>query len=229
LYVALADRIRRIDLTGAVADLDIPFTQHVDSILPLPGDGSSFAATFGNYSYGALAYDGATKRPNQSNDAPQCLVGMNGTALYGGPGYRLLRLDANGMPYSAEVSISTLLTGTACPSFAGGLLYGSGGDIVDPSVPTRVGRFGASGLIDVVLQRNQVYFLNSANLNLLVFDATSREQTGSTPLPIATAGGRLVDWGTDGLAFGEYSNSGGAVVYGFYILHTAQLSGRNSN
>ena len=92
-----------------------------------------------------------------------------------------------------------------------------------------MGRFGASGLIDVAPQRNQVYFLNSANLNLVVFDATSHAQTGSTPLPVNTAGGRLVDWGTDGLAFGEFSNSGGVVVYGFYILHTPQLSGKNSN
>lgn len=229
LYVALADRIRRVDLTGATADLDIPFTQHVDSILPLPGDGTSFVTTFGFSNYSAIAYDGATKRPNQSNDAPQCLVGVNGSALYGGPGYRLLRLDANGMPFSAEVSIVTFLTGTSCPSFAGGLLYGSGGDIVDPNGPARVGRFGASGVIDVLPQRDQVYILNSANLNLVVFDATSHAQTGSTPLPITTARGRLIDWGTDGLAFGEYSNSGGTLVYGLYILHTAQLSGKSSN
>jgi hypothetical protein len=222
LYVAMSDRIRRIDLSAGSPDLDIPFQQTAASILPLPGDGTSFVVTFGSTIYSAVVFDGATQRPHQSNDAPKCLVAIDGTALYGGPEFRLLRLGANGLPYSAELEVDSLLGGFDCPVYAGGILYGSDGEIVDPAAPAVVGRFGGAGLVDVALDRNEAYFVQGSSTveNISVFDASSHALLVSTDLPgkwIMNAG-RLVHWGSDGLAFIDFSGPNG-----IYLVHTGDL------
>jgi hypothetical protein len=246
LYVALRDsatfmdnRIRRIDMGGAGAVLDIPVAESVTSILPLPGDGTSFIAALGNGNYSAVAFDGTTRRMNQSNRAPRCLAGVSGTALYGGPGFRLLRLDANGMPFAEEISIETLLGGPVCSVFARGLLYSSNGDVVDPNGPARKWKFGAWGLIDVDPERNRAYFvgferrppgLNLPKVSLMIFDTISHVRISSTVLPasltslVILGSGRLVHWGADGLAFGEYPDGATSVSNGVYLFHTSELN-----
>ncbi len=237
LYTGLKDRVHRIDLTGAESNVDLLFaalpqngsTSPATSILPLPGDGTSYVVVLG-HGASAFAMDGATPRPNHSNDAPRCLVALDGTSLYGGPGFTLLNLDASGMPYTAAFRDGSLAAGSYCPVFANGRMYGSNGDIVDPTVPARVGRFPAYGMVDVALEINRVYFfgfaggpsiVNSGSPALSVFDLSSHAllQTVALPLSLSSTQGRLVHWGTDGVAFGDYSQPNTNASDGIYLLH----------
>jgi hypothetical protein len=247
LYVALTDRIHRIYLSGAGSDLDIlysvlvasipgePSTISVSSILPLPGDGTSFVIVIGFSNYQAIAVDGSTPRANYSNDAPRCLVGVSGgTLLYGGPGLRVLTLGADGMPYSATTEADALAAGQGCPVTAGGLLYGSDGDIVDPIAAQRVGWFGGWGLVDVALDRNQAYFVgyesspsttDSGGVSLMVFDTNTQALIESAPIPVNLQlyAGRLIHWGSDGVAFGDFNSYYSALSDGLYLLHVQAL------
>ena len=81
--------------SGAGIDPGISAPSYVASVLLLPGAGAFLALGPGNYS--APKCDG-TARPDRSNGAPQCLVGVNGAALYGGPGFHVLPPAANGLP-----------------------------------------------------------------------------------------------------------------------------------
>jgi hypothetical protein len=237
LYAGLKDRVRRIDLTGAQSDVDLLFTSLAQngstspptSILPLPGDGTSYVVVLGSSNYSAYAVDGTTPRPNHSNDSPRCLVAVDGTSLYGGPGFSQLNLDASGMPFAAAVAISGLAAGSYCPAFATGRMYGSNGDIVDPAVPARVGRFPAYGMVDAAPELNRVYYFgyaglpsvtNTVNPALSVFDMSSHAllQSVSLPLSISTTLGRLIHWGSGGVAFGDYSLYNTTVSNGIYLL-----------
>jgi hypothetical protein len=250
LYVAMSDRIRRIDLSGGTGDLDILFSASfppgmdsepfwVHSILALPGDGTSFVMVYGgNYEFSsAVVVDGVTPRPNYSNAAPYCLVGVSGgTLLYGGPGLSVLSLGANGMPYSATIAAAGLTAGQSCPVAAGGLLYGGNGDIVNPVTPQRVGRLGGWGLVDVAPDRSQAYFVgyesppttsNSGPVSLMVFDTNSQAMLKSVPIPVnlQTYLGRMVHWGTDGVAFGDFASTyTNAPSDGLYLVHVQALN-----
>jgi hypothetical protein len=88
LYVALKDRVRRMDLTGSGSELDILFSSlpqlfggGVTSMLPLPSQGSSVLISFGNETF---VVDGSRPRSDHTNLGPNCLVGSpDGTTIYG--------------------------------------------------------------------------------------------------------------------------------------------------
>ena len=239
LYIGMNDRVRRTDLTGAGQDADLIFntlppngsTSPASSILPLPGDGTSYVVALGFGIGSAFAVDGVTPRPNHSNDAPQCLVAqVGGTSLYGGPGFRLLKLDAMGFPYIAALSVPSLAAGPFCPAFGNGLLYGSNGDIVDPVGPSRIGRLGGWGMVDAAPERNRIYFFGFAGApaiagntpipSVMAFDSSTYALVESLPLPVNLQSyhGRMIHWGPDGVAFGDYP-ANTIASDGLYLVH----------
>jgi hypothetical protein len=104
--------------------------------------------------------------------------------------------------------------------FAGGLLYGSAGDIVDPSIPAIVGRFPAQGFVGSEPGLNRTCFAytdGNASTRLLVFDNVTRQNLKSISIPatINMNGGQLLSWGSDGLGFVEAGGPGSRV----YLFH----------
>ena len=220
LYVALSDRIRRMDLTEATEDADISLpanTSPVWSMVPLPGQGTSVAIA-GGYSDLVYVLDGLTQRVHAGGGAPCLTVSQDGSMIYGSLPYvgdlYFYKLDGDGIVFP-WTWIYRLVGGASCPILVSGLLYDGAGGILDLSGPSIVGTFGAWGLVRPVAELQRTYFVGSDSnpsptlnppIYLKVFDNTTQEQLQSIPLPVTMNlfNGRLVNWGSDGLGFGEF-------------------------
>jgi hypothetical protein len=247
LYVAMADRIRRMDLTGSAADFDIPASVFYNgnsniktplgaaSILPLTGQPKSFIVILSFSGFQAYVVDGATLRPRYSNFPGKCLVAIpDGVKLFSGPGLLETMLSADGLPSLANYENDALAAGTACPVYANGMIYGGDGDIVNAVGNVRVSWLPASGSVDVVPEANEIHFLDHQGTNILgpvlqfkVFDSRSRALLKSIPLGIRVSDSgtqlqRLIHWGTDGVAFGDYPTQRATVAKWLYLIRLSQ-------
>jgi len=250
LYIGMADRIRRMDLTGSTADVDIPASILIasqpslpasipfqaTSLLALPNLETSFiVAAYFNGFYSGFVVDGTTLRPAHSNEPGRCLVGSpDGVTIYSGPGLLQSTLGDTGLPYAPNHEDDALAAGPACPVYANGLIYGSDGDVVDPVSHSRVRWIPALGNLDVVPANNQVYFLDrlggsstgTPTLRFEVFDGQSGSLLKSVPLGLqmsvannGASNGHLIHWGSDGVAFGDYSTLNSTVAKWLYLMH----------
>jgi hypothetical protein len=170
--------------------------------------------------------DGATPRPAHINSGVECVSGTaDGKQIYFGEAAYLL--DAMGLHYEGN-GIPGFPVG-GCAAYSNGSIYGANGDIVDAVTGVRIGAFPASGRVHAVPQTNQTYFLTaegslgSETLRFLAFDDATGAQLHSQPLPIGYVGtyGRLVDWGIDGIAFGDYSGYTNTGAKWLYLMHIA--------
>jgi hypothetical protein len=247
LYIGMSDRIRRIDLTGSTAAVDIPasvyhgvpqpgpgqYTYLPVSLLPLPNQPTSFVVTVNAAgSYVTSVVDGVGLR-NVESRFGRCLAGSSpdGMTVYSGPGLVITKLTASStfvLPYEND----SLDAGPTCPVYYNGLMYGSDGDVVDVASPSRVQWIGALGNLDVVPLTNEVHFLDQGggipgfpNLVFKAFDVKSGSLLKSIPLGIQTStanggsvDGHLIHWGLNGIAFGDYSTLNSHVAKRLYIL-----------
>jgi len=244
----MTDRIRRIDLTGSTPNADVPAsvvnamvpslpasnTFAPTSLLALPSQDTSFivAVDTGFVGGSAFVVDGTTVRPGYSNDAGSCLVGTpDGVTIYGGPGLRETILSATGLPFSPQYENDSLDAGQTCPVYANGLIYGSDGDVVNPVSQTRVQWISASGNVDVVPESGEIHFLDrqggggTVSLQFKVFDIQSGSLLKNIPLGIqmstandGSGNGFLIHWGSNGVAFGDYSTLNSNVAKWLYML-----------
>ena len=223
LYVALQDRIRRMDLTESTGDLDIPLSSDnfpVWSMVPLPGQGRSVAISAG-YPFGesrVFIVDDQNQRAHGSGGGPCLAVSQDGSTIYGSLGdgnpFDVYKVDGGGIVFP-WTWINFLVDGPSCPILVSGLLYDSAGDIIDLTGPSIVGSLGAWGLVRPVPELHRTYFVGSDSITyptlnppiyLKVFDNTTQEQLQSIPLPVTMNlfNGRLIQWGSNGLGFGEF-------------------------
>ena len=205
------------------------------SLLALPNQDTSFivAVDTGFVGGSAFVVDGTTVRPGYSNDAGTCLVGTpDGVTIYGGPGLRETTLSATGLPFGPYYENDSLDTGPTCPVYANGLIYGSDGDVVNPVSQTRVQWIAASGNVDVVTENGEIHFLDqqggsgtSVSLQFKAFGMQSGSLLKNIPLGIqmsvangGSSNGYLIHWGTNGVAFGDYSTLNSNVATRLYMF-----------
>jgi hypothetical protein len=250
LYISMADRIRRMDLTGATADLDIPFSTllakfpppspppagwFVRSLIPLAAQRGSFVVSFyfaflggsGPLTSVAMVVDGSVARSGVWGNAGTCLTTLDQVTFYTSPGLTQNAIDSTGFGNS-PVALPVPLAGLTCPAPNAGLLYGSTGAVIDPKLPTIVDWLAAYGEVDLASERAKLYCLDESslsNLALDAFDLSSRTLIQSLPLPTRKyeangrgGEGRLIHWGTSGIAFGDYSSSTSSVASWLYIF-----------
>jgi hypothetical protein len=113
------------------------------------------------------------------------------------------------------------------------LIYGSDGDVVDAASHSRVRWLHALGVLDVVPEKNRIHFLDrqgggrtaNPSLQFKVFDRQSGSLLKSIPLGIQMSvandgadNGHLIHWGSDGIAFGDYSNLNSRVAKWLYLI-----------
>ncbi|HEX8118923.1 MAG TPA: Calx-beta domain-containing protein, partial [Pyrinomonadaceae bacterium] len=143
--------------------------------------------------------------------------------LYGGgtsDGLRTMTIDATGV---ASTKYASITAGTRI-KFAGGLIYGSSGRVMNPDTGVLLGTFnGASSYAFVPdAAAGRVFYLTreffSGALTLRAYDVNTFLPLGSQTIP--GVGGdptTLIRWGVNGLAFRTTSNE-------LYVIQSALVS-----
>ena len=226
MYVALngANAVRRFDASSQTAGLqfslgnssfDGPF--RADDIAVMPGSPGTVAVSRNaSGSGGTSIYDDGVARArvaaNGSNSAGGIEFGSP-SRLYAGSGPVVTySVAADGL-----TQVKSMLTGAnGTAQFAGGLLYLSGGAVVDPEAGVVKGRFGSTSLasdslMTVDAAQGRVYFLthdfNTSSWVLRSFDTNTYRPIAAVTIQgvdtgILSAGlSSLVRWGKNGLAF----------------------------
>lgn len=244
VYIALQDRVRRIDLTGGSPDLDIlNYTSSSGTkltaflLLAVPGQGSSVIVGLdGDGEDRLIVYDGATPRPGLASvniGVGMCLIGgPTASTIYasGGGGFYSFQLDKGGFLNSFQGLIGLgqpgLLEGSGCAVYASGFVYDGNGDVIDPAALALVGRFGASGLVGAAPESNRFYVVETdttSAASIMAFDLKTRQLLQTATLPLSAglfAYGRMIHLGKDGIGFAE-----GPRGYQVYLGHpTAPFS-----
>ncbi|HZH29791.1 MAG TPA: Calx-beta domain-containing protein [Pyrinomonadaceae bacterium] len=221
LYVNLegAKAIRRFDT--ATRTPGVQFAAEVDRVPDMqvvPGSQQSLAVSRGIFFNGSVAvYDNGVKRPNASNGSAYAIgsiaFGATPSTLYGydpySSGFELVKFELDASGVKATSMTRNVISGYNNKiKFAGGRLYSTNGQVVDPEAEARVGRFnrgGADMLVDPTLGR--AFFISSGSSSqgsavLTAYDINTFLPLGSVTLPnvFGTPTG-LVRWGTNGLAF----------------------------
>ncbi|HEY7334909.1 MAG TPA: hypothetical protein VH639_08495 [Bryobacteraceae bacterium] len=237
LYVALTDRVRRIDLTANTSDVDIFLPglsgAFVSGMLPLPSTPTTVIISQTNGATpGTTVVDGT--KPREQSHGMKCLAGTpDGNTIYGSTGgtFQELILNQPLLYFGPQIQVQNLLGGPSCPVLSGGLVYDSAGNIVDPSVPALLGRFGAWGLVRPIPELSQTFFVGTDSdpspypftATLMSFDNATRARVASVPLPVSlnVLTGRLIRWGSDGLGFVALSSTPSGPVPGsqIYLFH----------
>lgn len=231
LYVGLqgAAMVKRINLATQLVDEQFALgadsffgPQFAQSLSVMPGNSGVVAvakmyptiippaAGVGIFSSGAQLPNSLTSR-YQSNSlafssSPGTLYGFeNDQTSFN---FNRMAVDANGVTLTDATG--GLISGGATIQYDGGLIYATTGTVVDPAIPSVVNIFSGVGVgvadamaIDNTLGR--VYFLmydsTAKTVNILAYDKSSYQQTGSMTVSAATARGTdIVRWGQKGLA-----------------------------
>jgi hypothetical protein len=246
LYVAMSNKIERINLNSWTTEATIPTSSSVLSMVVLPGLPQSIAVSFssgGSPSYGGTqVFDGTQQRMNiKPFSGPNYLVGgPNAELLYGYDGSGTL-YNLSLSPSSIQIaSTSTIATGPVMPVYAGGLLY-MWDAAVDPTVWRVTQTFGIGGVVGpfaalnriLVLEVGDVLFgVNLGNVLALV-DVNTGARIWTLPFPALPSYSNgimndpIITWGANGVAFrdntGEYSifNSPSILLFRVNVSETA--------
>jgi hypothetical protein len=228
LYVALSNKVRRINLSTWTTEVDIPLgtssinlPYQVLSMTAVPNQPQSIAVSVtegGDPPYGGtIVFDGAQPRGTKAGDfmgASYLLGGPNSTTLYGSDGDGVLytlALSSGGLTVTNTVVLDSAF---GIPVYAGGLVYFPGA-AVDPTIPAVVQTYGVEGVVGVFPAANNVLVLASGDVlynvdlgsYLALVDLTTgaRIWTLAVPAMAATSNGiqndPILTWGTNGVAF----------------------------
>jgi uncharacterized repeat protein (TIGR01451 family) len=208
---------RRIQLPQGTADLRV--VTDASEIKAVPGRPRSLALVPG--STGVVVYDDAVPRTSAliwydqiEFFAPDLLLGFWGNMV---PNWTArLALTTNGVAVDSGNAIY-LVDGTMKAD--GGLIYTTGGSVIDPMILTKVQSFGVSGPVAPDHTIGRVCFLTGSGSSriLRVFDSHNSVELGNMTITnVAGAADKLVRCGADRLAF---RTSSGQV----FVLRTSLL------
>lgn len=212
LYV-LANRateFRRLHLPTRTVELVVPGA--VNELEPVPGTTNSVVVTRPNG--GVVVYDDAQARTNAMiwyNQiefyAPDQLLGFWSSTT---PNWTArLALDSNGVSQASENAIY-LVDGTMAAD--AGMIYTSGGSVIDPQTLTRIRSFGVTGPVLPQVSMNRVAFVtdSGASTRLRVFDTLGLLERGSLAITNALGSpAKLIRCGPDRFAF---RTTGGQII-----------------
>jgi uncharacterized repeat protein (TIGR01451 family) len=221
--------IRRFDLTGALPSFEFPLslakTYNVFDLKVQPGQPHTFAVSRVNtqsssYPESVAVYDDNVPRTNTAGITKPIVFSPDGTRLYGsvtlgmGLGFLRLQVDSNGV---TQLSQTTAYNGDADFDIANGLVYGSTGIVLDPTVPVAVGTNKASGPLTADGHLGRVFYIaqiGTTNFELRSFPLNPSQSLGTNSLPgILGTPGSLIRCGIDRLAFRTTGNQ-------VFIFHT---------
>lgn len=236
LYVALggASSVSRLTVPGLVQDLSIPLGRDPNfgayfagDLQVAPSSPRALAVslvTSGGILGGLVVFDDAAARPTREPGYSghyfnSIQWGSSASTLYAANGETtgfdlyVLSVDASGVVLTKDYAEAFSGFGNAIRFDPGtGLVYGSGGRVVDPATGLTVGTYPAAGY----WQRSMVpdsslgsaFFATgdggfpSTTVRLQAFHLTSFYPTRSTDIPVLQGEPRrLVRWGPDGVAF----------------------------
>ncbi len=158
---------------------------------------------------GVVAFDNGVQRPNIVSSGSNYLAFSNSAStLYGGgSGLATMTVDTSGVTLSNTRPFS----GGTGITFYNGLVYGGGGEVINPQTGTTIGTFsrgfdfspssmavdGANGRVFFLGQQGSTAVIRAYDINTFVLlgSITIRGVQGSFSI------GSLVRWGTNGLAF----------------------------
>ncbi|HEX8070054.1 MAG TPA: Calx-beta domain-containing protein [Pyrinomonadaceae bacterium] len=241
LYVTLAgaSAIRRFDTLSRAAGAQFPLgtdsfygAYQVNDLSVAPGNPNvvavaRFYAGISPPEAGVAVFDNGVQRtktgPGHIDGSDYVAFSATETKLYGGGGFgglRTMTVDATGV---ASYVISSLPVGGRI-KFANGLIFGGGGQVVNPDAGQLLGTF--SGVSTQAFAPDpaagRVYFLtrdfSTNGLTLKAFDLNTFVLLGSTTLAgISGDPTTLTRWGTNGLAFRTSTNQ-------LYLIRTSLIS-----
>jgi len=234
LYVGLdgESTVQRINLTLPIkgVDLSIPLPggRYVDDMQALPGAPASIAVSlqFHNSSprfAGVAIYDGATPRTNMFlESAGPNVLACSASTIYGyqsegSPfGFYRMTVDATGITAPTD-STAGLMTSAGGISFAGGLVYTTAGQQIDPGAgvtpPTVVGTFVgvdaanvSSTLVVADASLGRVFYLTPSATpgvwTMSAYSTSTRALLATLPINNMTSEpSNLIRYGARGLAF----------------------------
>ena len=231
LYVSLDGTmgIRRFDLQGLGGDLDFPLSlaklYNVFDLKVQPGHPQTIAVSRVNaqgsmtYPESVAVYDDGVARTSTAGITKPLAFSPDGTRLYGtitpgmGSGFLRLQVAAGGV---TQLSSTSAYSGDTDFDTANGLVYGTTGIVLDPTVPTGVGTNKATGPVTVDAGVSRVYYLTQvgANFELRAFPVGAYQALGTNTLSgILGTPASLIRCGSDRLAFRTSSNQ-------VFIVHT---------
>lgn len=234
LYVALdgATGIQRFDVPNHALDIQFSLgsdpnsgAYRVGDMAVLPGQPGSVAvsrrfSTFSS-SAGVAVYDNGVQRPTTtaSFSSINTIAFSNVAATlyaFGSYTFQTLTLDSSGVSVSATTS-NLISSFDNDMRFAGGRLYFSTGQVVNPATPEVVGTFILTDsnfylsavAVEPDSSAGRTYFLLNGNTTHVIkaFDQQTFRPLGTlevqsaTQTPFASPTGPLRRWGTNGLAF----------------------------
>ncbi|HEX8283950.1 MAG TPA: Calx-beta domain-containing protein [Pyrinomonadaceae bacterium] len=186
---------------------------------------------------GVTVYDDGVARPEDGTDGP-FYKGVNpvefasASVLYGfntlAKKYELVKfdVDADGVT-TAEVTpnLTREVPGHEM-LYAGGRLYLSGGEVLDPVAKKLLGTFsGVNGsVIAVDTALGRAFFATTNGRELIAFDLNTFLPVGRVNLPITGFPRRLVRWGTNGLALRVSRSSFDTTEGDIYVIQSALVS-----
>jgi hypothetical protein len=240
LYVSLdgASAIRRFDTATRTPGLQFSLGQDsfhgsysTNDLAVAPGNPNAVAVAryypaVSPSTAGVAIFDNGVQRPKTGpghiEGADYLAFSATESKLYGTGthyGLRTMTIDASGVTAQGKTSFD--VRGTI--KFANGLVYSSGGQVINPDTGTLLGTFSGAAAqafaIDVAAGR--AYFLSPEGfggdtLVLKAFDLTTFVPVGSASISgITGAPTAMVRWGANGLAF---STPGGV-----YLLQTSLI------
>ena len=158
---------------------------------------------------GAAIYDNGVKRPQtqpgHNSGSDSLTFGATSSTLYGGgfSGLTTMTVNADGVTVTSTVPFSS----GRDIVFANNLIYGAGGQVMNPSTGALVGTFSGLGSpqgLAVDTANGRIFFLtgDSGQIQIRAFDINTFIPLGFITIQgVGATPGSLVRWGTNGLAF----------------------------
>jgi hypothetical protein len=217
LWVALngSGSVRRLSLPDLTPGLTFSLDgQAVEEMKAMPGRPGSVAISLRNTCCsprheGVAVYDNGVRRSRVTEDhtgSNSIAFGESASVLYGYNnettefGFRTMSVGADGV--TTLHTVRNLIDGFSQRiQFARGRVYSTGGDVLDAARRERVGAFATGGndmAVDPVLGR--IFFTASFSGQVSVYDLNTFQSLGTVN---AGATGRLLRWGSNGLAIAD--------------------------
>lgn len=221
IYVKLdgAQAIRRFDVPSQTAGLQFypqgPF-YYVEDMVVQPGNSQVIAIA--NGFEGVAIYDNGVQRPVYGDGGAYGIWSIDfasPTTLYGydnySSGFELIDFTVSSTGVTGINIGNNLISGFGLRiKYSNGLIYATGGRVVNPSTRTIVGSFASGGsTMAIDSAAGRIYFLYENVLT--AYDTNTFLLIGSVTLPALNGTPyNLVRWGENGLAFRVYSGSSGS-------------------
>jgi hypothetical protein len=239
MYVGLsgAAAVRKLDVSAQTAGIQFTLGSNFngpltpDDIAVMPGNPGTVAVSklggFSSNGAGVTIYDdGVPRAQSLSTGGP--VEFASATKLYAGinPVQRA-SVDEKGLTKLSE--FNTFSSGQT--QLVGGLLYMSGGMVIDPESGLVKGRFSGLSFDNIMAiepAKNRAYFLTdtfSSGWNLRAYELDTFRLVGSTPVRGISSGfgtgpSSLLRWGKSGLAFRTHDR--------IYLIQTALVDASDS-